>query len=445
MSNWVRDDVTLSHLEINTENPRFELTEGQSDAIVTTLADQGQKIFNLARDIAKHGLNPAELTIVSPQQSKKDRYTVLEGNRRIIALKLLRSPSLATPSHQALLSQFQQLSKEYKDREIKKVPCVIFADPEAAFRWIKLKHTGENDGVGVVRWDAHQVARFDSRTGDTSAIAIQAIDFLKNSSLAPRELKQELKSLPLTNLDRLLTDNNIQNVLGIRIQDGNLVSTLQEREVVKGLIKIVSDLITKKIKVKDIYAKGDRAKYIETFKREEIPQKDTIVAEPWALAANLPSPHSSIRRKSSPLSIERKQIIPRDCILQILDKRINSVYSELKNLNCDDFPNSAAVMMRVFLELSGDSYITTHKLKSVTLDSKLHQKLEQIAKDLERRAKLTTAQLKGVRTAVSNPNHILSTNTFNAYIHNRHFSPIANDLKITWDNIQLFFEAIWGA
>ena len=60
-----------------------------------------------------------------------------------------------------------------------KVPCVLFDNEEAANRWIKLTHTGENEGVGTVDWDSQQKARLDERSSGKATLAIQALDFLR--------------------------------------------------------------------------------------------------------------------------------------------------------------------------------------------------------------------------------------------------------------------------
>ena len=53
-------------------------------------------------------------------------------------------------------------------------------------------------------------------------------------------------------------------------------------------------------------------------------------------------------------------------------------------------------------------------------------------------------ELKGIRQSLSKKNEIFSTETLNAYVHNKHLNPIPNDLKLTWDNIEIFIEKIWS-
>src|SRR5690242_15924125 len=78
---------------IDLSNPRHPNQTSQRDAIHTIAHEQGAKLYALAEDIVKMGLNPSELPLVTPAD-QEDMYTVLEGNRRVTALKLLTSPQL---------------------------------------------------------------------------------------------------------------------------------------------------------------------------------------------------------------------------------------------------------------------------------------------------------------------------------------------------------------
>jgi hypothetical protein len=52
-------------------------------------------------------------------------------------------------------------------------------------------------------------------------------------------------------------------------------------------------------------------------------------------------------------------------------------------------------------------------------------------------------ELKPIRLACSTPDNLVSTNTLNAYVHNPNLSPKADDLKLTWDDFEKFFETMW--
>ena len=437
--------ISISNLVVNIENPRYEMVGSQHEAIALMVKEQKSKLLNLCSDVVNYGLNPSEMPIVIPHEKDKGQYNVLEGNRRIVALKLLHNPDLAKDSIQ-IYKKVKDLSAIFRKNTINEVECVVFATSLDANRWVKLKHTGENDGIGVVKWDAQQTARFDERMSGKSPVVLQAIDFLKKSKAVPAEIKSNLKSIPSTNLDRLLRDRGVQELLGINIEDGRLQTRIPEEEVAKGLIKIVDDLIQSRIKVKDIYTKADREKYIESFKQGEIPQKDTKAKAPWELAShNVVQIVASTRKKE--ISLDRRTLIPKDCVLQITDSRINKIYRELKAILCDDYENAVAVLFRVFVELSLDHFIEKNSKESefskVNIDSELKAKVTTTADYLQRKGIFKKHELKGIRVAVSNQNNVLSIETFNAYVHNRHFSPVSKDLKTGWDNIQLFIQKLW--
>jgi hypothetical protein len=80
---------------------------------------------------------------------------------------------------------------------------------------------------------------------------------------------------------------------------------------------------------------------------------------------------------------------------------------------------------------------------SVNIDDTLRKKVEEVAKYLETNKHLDKHKLKAIRNSVANSNYILSIDTFNSYVHNRHLNPSENDLKMAWDNIELFIVKLW--
>src|SRR3546814_1590598 len=73
--------------------------------------------------------------IVIKHPELKNKYTSIEGNRRITALRLLQTPALAAGT--SLHKKFIELSKKYAAKPIEKVSCVVFDDKEEAFKWME--------------------------------------------------------------------------------------------------------------------------------------------------------------------------------------------------------------------------------------------------------------------------------------------------------------------
>ena len=105
-------------------------------------------------------------------------------------------------------------------------------------------------------------------------------------------------------------------------------------------------------------------------------------------------------------------------------------------------PNAAAVLFRVFVELSLEEF--NNKVKGAYKHKgTLVSKINKAADYLDDQGILNQNELKPVRVAVSKKDHLMNTNTLNAYVHNPNMQPIAEDLKTTWDGFQPFIEAIY--
>lgn len=66
--------------------------------------------------------------------------------------------------------------------------------------------------------------------------------------------------------------------------------------------------------------------------------------------------HSKGHLKKS-IPTQRKTLIPNNCIIRISNPKANKIYDELKKIDVRSFVNCAAVTLRVFLELSVDTFI----------------------------------------------------------------------------------------
>ncbi len=438
--------IKLDNLLINTENFRYETLNDQKEAITRMLEEQRTKLINLAQHILKNGLNPNDKIQVSPSSHEESKYNVLEGNRRVIALKFLRNPDLIDdPSFSTIKKRFQALRTANADKLIDELECIVYDSPEEAYEWIKLKHTGQREGIGTVDWNAQQVQRFEEKVEGESSIALQAMNFLKKSNCIPSDIKSNLPILPITNLDRLLSDPDVRSFLGIEINNGILQSEINEKEVGKGLAQLAKHLLHSAFTVKRIYTKDDRRDYLKKFPIESQPDLSKKSDKPWLLTDAKSAPPS---KKTAPSPKERKCLIPKSCILTIDNPKVEAIYHELQRLDVTKFKNAVAVTFRVFIELSLDCYIEANGLDKNPASGKGFQPLKEKVSDVtDHLINIKAADkniCKGIRTAVSDKNDLLGIDTWHAYVHNPHYSPTPQNLLITWDNVQKFVEILWS-
>ena len=437
-------DIKLTDLLVNTENYRFEPIASQKEAIDKMVYDQGDKLYNLAEHIVENGLNPNDRVQVTTSNHDKTKFNVLEGNRRIVVLKLLHTPDLIdSGKHSALKKKFKKLHEKHKAQAITELECTLYEDPSEADKWIKLKHAGQSEGIGTVAWNAQQVQRFEEKVEGKSSIALQTIKVLQNSPDVPADIKSNLAYLKITNLDRLLADPDVRGFLGIEINNGVIQSEVAEEEVINGLIQVAKDLLNPKFNVKRIYTKEDRRDYIKQFAKSNKPNTNNKATKPWQFNASTSGLISKPTAKTRPNPIGRSTLIPKTCALKIKNPKVNAVYHELQKLKIDNFTNAAAVLLRVFVELSLDCYIEDNKLTTANIDSTLFKKVTEVAQHLETNKLADKHICKGIRSSASNKNDLIGIETWNAYVHNPKFSPTVPNLIVTWDNIQSFIERVW--
>ena len=75
---------------------------------------------------------------------------------------------------------------------------------------------------------------------------------MKSQDNVPENIKDSLSKLNITNLQRLMSDPYVREHLGLEINNGTLVSKIQVSEVIKGLLKVITDILNPEFKVSDI-------------------------------------------------------------------------------------------------------------------------------------------------------------------------------------------------
>lgn len=197
-------DLRPSQVVLDPDNPRLPDGTSSDREAANRLLDDG--LISLARDLARTGqANPSELPIAMRQGTK---YLILEGNRRFAALMLLKDPNLADKEdHRKALRRAANLGTPPKT-----VHTLVMSSREEADRWIVLRHTGDNDGVGIRRWSASQIAahrRRANRPVDSGTLrGIAMADELEEAYAADAEivrLVRKAREEKLTSIGRFFS------------------------------------------------------------------------------------------------------------------------------------------------------------------------------------------------------------------------------------------------
>ena len=319
--------------------------------------------------------------------------------------------------------------------------CWVVDNRKEANHWIELRHTGENKGAGIVKWESDDSDRFGSRK-TKPGIHTQALDFLQSRQEIDNAFR---KKFPASSLKRLLGTPAVRSKLGIAIEAGNLVRLADSAQVAKALKYVVDDLDEKRLKTKDIYLSHQREHYANS-----LPSRIAVTAtkrkgEGVPLTAGGQTGATSSKSKRRKKKRPRDMLIPNECVLEITSERINQIEAELRRLSLERHPNAISVLLRVFLELSADDYISRRGL-TLPADPTLRNKFTAVVDDLLQRKKFTKQQAAPVRRACQKNSFLApSVTLMHQYVHNQYLFPIGGDLRANWDSLQPFVMAIWPA
>jgi hypothetical protein len=149
------DRILVSKLEFDPENPRFppDIATGPIETLIERFV-RDERLLEVATSIADQGYFEGEPLLVTKHGSK---YHVIEGNRRLAALKLLNR-QVEVPDGRLSIDEVVENANHRPD----KVPCLIFEDGHEVLRYLGFRHI-----TGIKSWSSLQKARYLKRLKET--------------------------------------------------------------------------------------------------------------------------------------------------------------------------------------------------------------------------------------------------------------------------------------
>jgi len=437
--------IKIENLIVNPENYRFDPVDNQDKAIDLMINEKGRDILNLAKHIIDNGLDPAKDFRV--MKSGSNNYIVLDGNRRITAIKCLLNPILI--KDEKLKKSFYDLIVSQK-KPIKNVSCYIYSNEKEAAKWIKLDHTGKNEGVGQDSWGSAEVDRFGYKFEGKISPAMQLVN------LVEKELRTKVNTgkLKITTINRILSNPVSRSILGIDVKKGVIDFVAEKKDVVNNTKKLFDKVIRDDVRVDEVYSKEKGIAFMSNLFGVKDENTNKEVPTVYEIPQSTVSMSKTGTTRSNPKTTSRQFLIPSHCVLVIDVKKapkINNIYCELKNdllLNDSNeaVPNAVGVLFRVFLEVSLDYYAINngghHFKKEDTINIKIGWVVESmIKKGFDNKI---FKNINKVGSSQQNQSY-LSIYHFHDYVHSSTVQPTPGELKAKWDNLQGFFEALWSS
>ncbi len=143
--------MNIETLHFDKLNPRLpeEMDRGDEDQVLAWMLRHGD-IVDLMASIGATGYSSAEAVLAIPHESVPDHYEVIEGNRRLAAVKLLVSPDKATLRRKlvAETSDNARLRPE-------SIPVLIYEKREDILTYLGYRHI-----TGIKAWGAQEKAKY---------------------------------------------------------------------------------------------------------------------------------------------------------------------------------------------------------------------------------------------------------------------------------------------
>lgn len=478
-SKWPEKYLLVTNIKLDQLNPRIPPSDEILDqrSLIADLVYH-DKIIELSRNIANNGYFPIELLIVVYENKK---YIVIEGNRRLAALKLLINPE-AAPEDQ--IPKFRSISNRIDVNTIKKVRIIVAPSREAAAPIIMSKHTKPQ----IESWKPIMKAAFYHRLLQ-SGISIEDISSGYNISTTdvttslrlfnmykvacsldlPEEVLKIVhnpREFNATTLQRFYVHKIAMDFLGMEFDDGiNIKGKIDVNEFRKGFKIIISDIANEKITSRSLNRTNDIKKYIDSFSKGEKPdlnKKGKFTLE-TLIKSDIEAKKivDKLKGRKSPKKIKSKPkgLIPKSVSCDVNNQRIQSIFDELKTLPVAKYPNAVSVLFRSLLEMSLSHYLHITGELAILIDREKdkkkkkgqifrrdwHPTLREMLKHLlnpECKIIKNPNIIKVINKFISAKNELLSHDSLNFFVHNQFYSPNEESLRQFWNQLEGLFQII---
>lgn len=208
--------VNVDWLKLDRENPRLVgINARTTDESIIAQLYRGEELGELLQSISANGYLDIEPLIVwlDPADQK---FTVLEGNRRLAALRLFRDPALvdAIAKNERIKINIPEISRAVKNT-LAEVSIYRVVDRDAARSFIGFKHIN-----GAAKWESYAKAKFAAAWYNSGSASLEEIsekigdrhDTIKRMIAAIYVLDQAERNEIFSLTDRKITKFNFSHL-----------------------------------------------------------------------------------------------------------------------------------------------------------------------------------------------------------------------------------------
>lgn len=465
---WPIKRLSIRGLYLDPMNPRLNSrrTAVSQSEIIAELIDNND-LMSLVKSISETGYLQGELILATKENNKT---LILEGNRRVAALKLLRNPDLAPPSARIAAKKLSRAAGFTSDP---KVPVMMAPDRQAVFRFLAARHMGE----AVKGWTTANQARFIAE----QKVPEESIDtFAARTSIPKADVRRMIyantvhklvlsltlddwaqlhvrsSSFPLSTLMRIFESGEGRRWLGIDKQDdGEIRFGSKYEDFELALEQIVYDLLQRpgeprpRLDSRVINNEEGVRRYLSQHERI----KPSLSRGRKATSGNILKKKSQERPSPPPRPALQKpqltSILSKSVTCGYSDGRVAAIFAELKSVKLIRSPNTSAIMFRTLLDLALARYLEgSGHLALCVADLKKRQPKRQFARQyhpslremldyfIKNDPPLSPHATKAVSRLLQRDAKTLSLDDLNDLVHDNYCPPNADGLRSIAESLE---------
>ncbi|MBA3008140.1 MAG: hypothetical protein KKB91_09250 [Proteobacteria bacterium] len=453
-SDWELRKLSVDAIRLDKQNPRLpeEMLNEPQKSIIQYMIEEF-KILEIAKSIAKNGFFINELPIVAKEGN---HFVVVEGNRRITALKLLRNPDIAPPRKK---HTYSRLAEDVDTNQWEKLPMYIAPSREAVAPILIARHGSEMTSpwqrIMKMRFLAGDVLKkvpyeeiADRYSVPIAEVRTAAATMLVREMVREADIDDDRKDKYLSEkfqtstLTRFMETSSFIKKTGFQVNGAALQYEIPKDEFLQIILRMFKDIADETITSRNEV--DERKKYISDI-FEEITsgkkEENTFEAE-----QSESEPDKQEPRKPKP----RKRV--EKLIADTLDfntgsLKLNELIKEGQKMSVGVYPNAGGLLIRTILDLAVQRLYDINGAISETVDQNgLTLGLTKRINNLHGRHgdwfESTAIRKKFQRFVAHDSQSFVHIETLNDYVHGDYGRPTTDDLRNFWSQIEPLIEMI---
>lgn len=467
---------SIEQLRLWNENPRLNPEEKHitlADFTEDFIADDNEKkhFFNLLKSIAEEYV-PADPIIVW-KDPESQKFYVAEGNRRVLALKLLNDPNKAPKSIRAYVRNLVKGRTPIDKIKVNVAPSLEDAEwyinqrnsvstlqrPWSRIqqqRWIETLYKKYGNNIEML------IAKSAMTQGELeNAIRnLRFVDLIKSTEikvlLNDKQYKEATSyKFPVTIIERFFINKQVREQWGVEF-DGLEVKLRNRSGFLKAYAELIKNIVDENPAIQ-IDTRTITTKIDEILKA--LPSVDLSVEEPYATGKEQKSETSEKQEEAADNGKNnndkpffkgdpnRSKLVLSIYTVNTSDYRIQGIFNELKELSVNKYKNAVAASIRIFLDLAILNWLQTENLvnelqalkqKNIK-DITLHHRLDFVAEKL----KSKKPKANSIIVRLTNSENEFSLDVLNGYQHSKDTVYLEKQfLNRFWDFLFPLFEIL---